>query len=158
LILRLPKNVENSRKPEAVFWVSLGTSSILSYLMRGIRDFIKKLISGWESTPSQRGSSLTKTMYSQTWVNDHLRIATTCLQRPSFWSPNLSLCNTTLPLNNDHLSTTATNLGSQGWSLYTSLTVIKSRYVSGTGDNTLKVEYKTEIMKKMKKKNWGIHL
>ena len=23
--------------------------------------------------------------YRQTWVNDHLRIATTCLQRPPFW-------------------------------------------------------------------------
>ncbi len=113
---------------------------------------IKKLISGWKLTPSQCGSSLTKTMYSQTWVNDHLRIATTCLQRPSFWSPNLSLYNTTLPLNNDHLSTTATNLGFQGWSLYTSLNVIEPRYVSGRGENILKVEYKTEKVKKIKKK------
>jgi hypothetical protein len=48
---------------------------------------------------------------------------TTCLQRPSFWSPNLSLYNTNLPLNNDHLSTTTTYLGSRGWSLYTRLTV-----------------------------------
>jgi hypothetical protein len=29
-----------------------------------------------------------------------------------------------LPLNNDHLSTATTNFGSQGWSLYTGLTVI----------------------------------
>ncbi len=27
-------------------------------------------------------------MYSQTWANDHLRIVTTCLQRPLFWGPN----------------------------------------------------------------------
>ena len=25
--------------------------------------------------------------YSQTWANDHLRITTTCLKRPSFWGP-----------------------------------------------------------------------
>ncbi len=61
--------------------------------------------------------------YSQTWVNNHLQITTTCLQRPPFWSPNLSLYNIKLPLNKDHLSTTATNLGSWGWSLYTSSTV-----------------------------------
>ncbi len=40
--------------------------------------------------------------YSQTWANDHLRIATTCLQRPPLWSPNLSLYNINLPLNNGH--------------------------------------------------------
>ena len=67
--------------------------------------------------------SLAILKYSQTWVNDHLRIATTCLQRPLFWSPNLRLHNINLPLNNDHLSTTATNLGSRGWSLYKGLTV-----------------------------------
>ncbi len=26
-------------------------------------------------------------IYSQTWANDHLRITTTCLQRPLFWGP-----------------------------------------------------------------------
>jgi len=26
-------------------------------------------------------------MYSQTWTNDHLQIATTCLLRPLFWGP-----------------------------------------------------------------------
>ncbi len=41
--------------------------------------------------------------YSQTWANDYLRIATTCLQRPPFWSPNLDLYNINQPLNNDHL-------------------------------------------------------
>jgi len=61
--------------------------------------------------------------YSQTWVNDHLRITTTCLKRLQFWGPNFNFHNTKLPLNNDHLSTTATNFGSQGWLLYTSLTV-----------------------------------
>jgi len=38
--------------------------------------------------------------------------------------------NIKLPLNNDHLSTTATNFGSRGWSLYTSLTVFsKSLFI-----------------------------
>ncbi len=45
--------------------------------------------------------------WSQTWDNDHLRIATTWPQRPPFWSPNVGLYNIKLPLNNDHLSTTA---------------------------------------------------
>jgi len=29
--------------------------------------------------------------YSQTWANDHLRIATTCLQRPLFLGPNFNI-------------------------------------------------------------------
>jgi len=31
--------------------------------------------------------------YSQTWSNNHLRIATTCLQRPLFWGPNETFYN-----------------------------------------------------------------
>ena len=31
--------------------------------------------------------------YSQTWANDHLRIATTCQQRPPFCGPNLNFYN-----------------------------------------------------------------
>ncbi len=62
-------------------------------------------------------------VYRQTWANDHLRITTTGIQRPSFWSPNLNLYYINLPLNNNHLSTTASYLGPWGWSLYTSLTV-----------------------------------
>ncbi len=46
----------------------------------------------------------------------HLRIATTCQQRPPFWSPNLILFNMEVPLNNDHMAATATNLGSLRWS------------------------------------------
>ena len=61
--------------------------------------------------------------YSQTWDNDHLRITTTCLQRSPFGGPIVTFYNTKLPLNNDHLSTTATNLGPRGWSLFTGLTV-----------------------------------
>ena len=64
-----------------------------------------------------------KRVYSQTWVNDHLWTTTTCLQRPPFWGPIFTFYNIKLPLNNDHLSITATNLGSRGWSLYTGLTV-----------------------------------
>jgi hypothetical protein len=70
------------------------------------------------------------TTYSQTLVNDHLRITTTCLQRPPFRGPNFNFYNTKLPLNNDHLSTTATNFGSLGGSLYTSLTVINNKIES----------------------------
>ncbi len=51
--------------------------------------------------------------YGQTWANDHLRIATTCLQPPRFWGPILSCYNMKLPPNNDHLSTTATNFGTK---------------------------------------------
>ena len=64
-----------------------------------------------------------KTVYSQTWANDHLRIATTCQQRPLFWGPIFNYYNIMLPLNHDQLSTTATFWGSRGWSLYTGLTV-----------------------------------
>jgi len=56
-------------------------------------------------------------------VNDHLWITNTCLQRPQFWGPNFNFHNIELPLNNYHLSTTATNFKPQGRSLYTSLTV-----------------------------------
>ncbi len=52
----------------------------------------------------------TTSQYSQTWVNDHIRITTNCLQRPPFLG---SLCNNhykKLPLDNDHLTTTTTGL------------------------------------------------
>ncbi len=35
--------------------------------------------------------------YSQTWANDYLRIATTCLHGPPLWSPNLGLFYINLP-------------------------------------------------------------
>ena len=57
---------------------------------------------------------LTLFKYSQTWANDHL---------PLFCGPVFSFYNIKLPLNNDHLSTTTTNLGSRGWALYTGMTV-----------------------------------
>ena len=62
-------------------------------------------------------------IYSQTWANDHLRIATTCLQRPLFWGPILNFYSI-----NDLWTTTTCQqpplfFGSQGWSLYTGLTV-----------------------------------
>jgi len=34
----------------------------------------------------------TLSKYSQTWANDHLRIATTCLQRPLFWGSEGGRC------------------------------------------------------------------
>ncbi len=40
-----------------------------------------------------------------------VELTTTCLQRPLFWSPIFNLCNIKLPLNNDHLSTTAKTFG-----------------------------------------------
>ncbi len=52
----------------------------------------------------------TTSQYSQTWVNDHIRITTNCLQRPPFLG---SLCNIhikKLPLVNDHLTTTTAGL------------------------------------------------
>ena len=61
-------------------------------------------------------------MYSQTWAKDHIRIATTILR-----SHNGLLLHKR-PLNNDHLSTTATIFGSQGRSLNTGLTVPESFY------------------------------
>jgi len=88
----------------------------------------KIFTSDWFQNPESNATwkrYKTNWIYSQTWVNDHLRIATTCLQRPQFWGPNFNFHNIKLPLNNDHLSTMATNFGSQGWSLSTSLTVYK---------------------------------
>ncbi len=64
--------------------------------------------------------------YSQNWVNDHLWITTTRLQRPLFRGSNFNFHSIKLPLNNDHLSTTATHFGSRGWSLYTGLTVLQN--------------------------------
>ncbi len=61
--------------------------------------------------------------YSLTRANDHLRITTTCLQRP-LYSIHSKFSRHKLLLNNDYLSTTTTNLGSQGWSLYIGLTVV----------------------------------
>ena len=40
--------------------------------------------------------------YVLTWVNDHLWIATTWLQRPPFRGPILKFYNIKLPVNNDH--------------------------------------------------------
>ena len=71
-------------------------------------------------------------VYFQDWItvkpefdnNDNLLwITTTSLQRPPFRVPIFTFYSITLPLNNDHLSTIATNSGSRGWSLYTGLTV-----------------------------------
>ena len=68
---------------------------------------------------------LVKSVCSQTWANDDLRITTTCQQWPPFWGPVFTFYNIIVPLNkSDHLSTTATNLGSWGWSLYTGLFVL----------------------------------
>ena len=49
-----------------------------------------------------------------TYKPDHLRIATTCQQQPPFLGPIFNFYNTKLPLNNNHLSTTAPFLGSKG--------------------------------------------
>ncbi len=46
-------------------------------------------------------------------------MVTTCLQRPPFWGPNMKIIIFKWPLNNNHLSTTATILGSHVWSLFT---------------------------------------
>ncbi len=64
--------------------------------------------------------------YSQTWANDNLWIATTCLKQILFWSANLCFYYINQPLNIDHLSTMTTNFGPREWSLYTGLTVLKT--------------------------------
>ena len=63
--------------------------------------------------------------YSQTWASNHLWITTTCLQQPQCWGLFFNLYSIKLPLNNDHLSTTATYLGFRlpSWLLYTGVTV-----------------------------------
>jgi hypothetical protein len=63
--------------------------------------------------------------YSQTWVRDHLWTTATCQQWPA-WIPNPAklarkFCANLWPATT--FLTTATFLGSQGWSLYSSLTV-----------------------------------
>ena len=52
--------------------------------------------------------------YSQTWVNDDLRIVTTCRQRPPFWGP---ICNFYIINALWTMSIMATILGSYGRSL-----------------------------------------
>jgi len=71
----------------------------------------------------QHGIQVSQAKNCWTWANDHLWIAATCQQRPCFWGPILNFYNMELPPNNDHLSPTATNFRSQGWWLYTGLTV-----------------------------------
>jgi len=61
--------------------------------------------------------------YCQTWVNDNLWIATTCLQRPPTTRSQFNILLLKWPLHNNRLSTTVTILECQGWSLYTGLTV-----------------------------------
>jgi len=52
---------------------------------------------------------------SQTWANDHLRITTTCQQRTyTIFRSQFDLLKHKWPLNNDHVSTTATILGPKG--------------------------------------------
>ena len=58
--------------------------------------------------------------YSQTRVKDRFQITTTYVQRPPFLGPVFNIYIIKVALNNDHLSAI---LGSQGWSLYISLTV-----------------------------------
>ncbi len=84
--------------------------------------------------PFQPHPRLKKTLFNilvtnngQTWANDHLRKATTCLQRSLIWGSNYNIYIIKLLLNNDHLSTTVTILGSRGWS---SLTVLFRKVIS----------------------------
>jgi hypothetical protein len=57
--------------------------------------------------------------FHYTWANGHLWITATWQQRPPIWRPNYKLCSIT------YLWTTASILGSQGWPLYTGLTVVQ---------------------------------
>ncbi len=71
-------------------------------------------------------------IYSQIWANDHLFLTTTIL-----WF-HLEILQHKWPLNNDHLSTTATIFGSQGWSLWIVLSVLRSTphtFISQVGNH-----------------------
>ncbi len=70
-----------------------------------------------------------KIIYIQTWANDHLSITTGILRSHS------KLILHKWPLNNDHLSTSATIFGSQWWPLYTGLTVYRHWWILRTIKN-----------------------
>ncbi len=82
-------------------------------------------------------------IYSQTWVNDHFRIMTTCLQQPPFWGPSFNFYNIKLSVNSDHLSTTASNLGSRRWSLYTVLAIYTKPSYEKWPSKALNLAHKT---------------
>jgi len=52
------------------------------------------------------------------------------LQWPLFWSPNFSFYNANLPLDNEHLSTTATDVWSQGWLLCSGVNFINVKHTN----------------------------
>jgi len=91
------------------------TWSHISFTFHG--SCYKKLVRFINAKNSWLHMSMIK-LYSQTSK------VTTSQQQPTVWNPNFSFYNTKLPLKNDYLSTTATHLGFQGWSLCTALTSI----------------------------------
>ncbi len=97
------KNYSTSKKFERNLYMLSLYTKIISFLAKS---WYKKTC-----------GALKLTRYIQTWVNDHIWITTNCLQRPLFWYHNFNFHNVKLPLNNDHLSTMATNFESLGWSL-----------------------------------------
>jgi len=79
-------------------------------------NFIKSFkCNNFYPTLACRFHTIAKYEYIQSCVNDHLQIATTSVHGPPFWGPNFNFCNIKLPLNNDHLATTAANFGSWWW-------------------------------------------
>ncbi len=92
--------------------------------LRLIVVFVSKKLAG----PLKNGATVQNKRAPRCWNIEYtvkLEPTNTCQQWPLLWSPHLCLYNINLPLNNDHLSTTVTNFGSWGWSLYTGLTVVK---------------------------------
>ncbi len=90
--------------------------------------------------------------YSQTWASDHVSITIIILRF------NLELILLKWPLNNHHLSTTATIFGSQGWPLYTGLTgLTKSMLVpkiSSILNFSTSINYLWPEVQKRKRRGW----
>ena len=59
---------------------------------RFYRNVLKLLKGNHETVFNCKWSKQKFIDYSQTWANDHLRIATTCQQRPQFWGPEGGRC------------------------------------------------------------------
>ena len=114
----------NPRNPEArkiIYWIISKCSKLYNFERLGsVRSQLCSRAALYNPFATRHMTNGFVSKYSQTWANDHLRITTTCVQRPLFWGPIFTFYSIKLPLNNDHLSTTATIFGSRGWSFYTS--------------------------------------
>ncbi len=85
-------------------------------------------------------------IYSQTWANDQLRIAITCLYNDHHFGSLSELLLLKWPLNNDHISTTATIFWFRWWLFYTGLTVCVSPIKSIKSNTYFYVTQKIQII------------